>query len=558
MKRKKVIKISTLLAMAVLFGAVLVLAGCENPTGPEETKPEVPEGVKAEAEDFLRTLEDMWGTVSAEGGTVTLSGTIRVVKAGETLVVPPGVRFVIESGGGLEIKSGAVLKIEPTAAVIVAPDARALFEGTVDVYGALNIEKGAAVEASAGVITIKAGAASVNGNPDWEAAGTWVFEGGCTADVVDAEGEYLAFIGNWESILTLPEGASLTVAVQGDGVRAYNLVGAKGASPVLNREWTLGEDAALTVSGAFTVNAGLSGGSISYVKATVITGLKIGDFLETARQAAITFTVSFDSQGGSAAAGQSVVSGGNAAAPSPAPTKDGYTLEGWYTEAEYTTRWDFTNNTVTGNTTLYAKWTQVAAGGTVTVTDITGVPSTVTKNFEADLNGATVIPATATNKTIVWSVKDAGGTGVTSAGIVNGKFEAEQTGTLVLTATIANGNGEGTPFTKDFTITVKAPGAGTGTVSLGDDTTIKLYANGGTAALSTSEVIPVPKTAPYYVNIDSGYNNIVWYLNNTKSTISGAKIYLDTSKAGATVKVTVEAVKDGKADTGIYTFKIGN
>jgi uncharacterized repeat protein (TIGR02543 family) len=73
------------------------------------------------------------------------------------------------------------------------------------------------------------------------------------------------------------------------------------------------------------------------------------------------YTVSFDSQGGSAVPSQKVESGKTAAAPSPAPTKAGYDLPGWYKEAALTTAWDFAGDLVAGDTTLYAKWAVKAA-----------------------------------------------------------------------------------------------------------------------------------------------------------------------------------------------------
>ncbi|WP_206458220.1 InlB B-repeat-containing protein [Anaerovorax sp. IOR16] len=39
------------------------------------------------------------------------------------------------------------------------------------------------------------------------------------------------------------------------------------------------------------------------------------------------------------------------------PIKTGYTFENWYKDSEFNTKWDFDVDTVTENTTLYAKWT---------------------------------------------------------------------------------------------------------------------------------------------------------------------------------------------------------
>src|SRR5690606_14677255 len=64
----------------------------------------------------------------------------------------------------------------------------------------------------------------------------------------------------------------------------------------------------------------------------------------------------------------------------------------------------------------------------VAVTDITDVPTTATVGTEVNLSGAKVAPENATNKTIVWTVKDAGTTGVT--GVTDGKFTPTAAGTL--------------------------------------------------------------------------------------------------------------------------------
>ena len=53
---------------------------------------------------------------------------------------------------------------------------------------------------------------------------------------------------------------------------------------------------------------------------------------------------------------QTVTAGGKTTAPSPAPTKDGYTFGGWDKDKACTAAWDFANDTVTSNVTLYAKW----------------------------------------------------------------------------------------------------------------------------------------------------------------------------------------------------------
>ena len=53
---------------------------------------------------------------------------------------------------------------------------------------------------------------------------------------------------------------------------------------------------------------------------------------------------------------QEVVNGGKAAQPTN-PTRTNYTFGSWYTTSGLTTQWNFSNDTISQNTTLYAKWT---------------------------------------------------------------------------------------------------------------------------------------------------------------------------------------------------------
>ena len=68
-----------------------------------------------------------------------------------------------------------------------------------------------------------------------------------------------------------------------------------------------------------------------------------------------TYTVTFDSQGGSTVSSQTVEDGGLVTEPT-APTKEGETFTGWYKESGCTNAWDFGTDAVTANITLYAKW----------------------------------------------------------------------------------------------------------------------------------------------------------------------------------------------------------
>ena len=84
-----------------------------------------------------------------------------------------------------------------------------------------------------------------------------------------------------------------------------------------------------------------------------------GDLALTAQWTIQQRTVTFEVNGGSAVEAQTVAWGGTLVKPAD-PTRDGFTFAGWYTDAALTQAYDF-NATVTGDLTLYAKWTENAA-----------------------------------------------------------------------------------------------------------------------------------------------------------------------------------------------------
>ncbi|PKL19599.1 MAG: hypothetical protein CVV48_17235, partial [Spirochaetae bacterium HGW-Spirochaetae-4] len=77
-----------------------------------------------------------------------------------------------------------------------------------------------------------------------------------------------------------------------------------------------------------------------------------------AKWATNTYTVTFNSQGGSAVSSQTVEHGGKVTKPTN-PTRIGYTFDGWYKESGCINAWVFATDTVTANVTLYAKWTAI-------------------------------------------------------------------------------------------------------------------------------------------------------------------------------------------------------
>ncbi len=96
-------------------------------------------------------------------------------------------------------------------------------------------------------------------------------------------------------------------------------------------------------AGSFTLTASVGGGTVQQTL--------------TRETKAAVYTVSFNSNGGSAVASQSVTSGSTAKKPDN-PSKSGYTFTGWYSDSALTKAYDF-STAVKGNRTLYAGWQQI-------------------------------------------------------------------------------------------------------------------------------------------------------------------------------------------------------
>ncbi|EKD25501.1 MAG: Cell wall/surface repeat protein, partial [uncultured bacterium (gcode 4)] len=90
------------------------------------------------------------------------------------------------------------------------------------------------------------------------------------------------------------------------------------------------------------------------------------------------YTVTFNSNGGTTVSSINANYNTTITAPTP-PTKTGYTFAGWYKDAWLTTAWNFTTDTVTVATTLYAKW--IITTFTLSSSSVTsGTPITISHN----------------------------------------------------------------------------------------------------------------------------------------------------------------------------------
>ena len=167
-----------------------------------------------------------------------------------------------------------------------------------------------------------------------------------------------------------------------------------------------------------------------------------GDVILTvhAIEVLISYTVTFDSNGGSQVASQLIEDGDPALTPDN-PTLYGFVFKGWFTDnGTFLNEWDF-SDPVTCDMTLYAKWegdleftTDPIADGTVTAVE--GSP------------GTAIFAATGSQNynTVLWDFGD----GSTSTNTYATHYYS-QSGTYTATLTVFNNNGSDT---MEFTIEV--------------------------------------------------------------------------------------------------------
>jgi uncharacterized repeat protein (TIGR02543 family) len=156
------------------------------------------------------------------------------------------------------------------------------------------------------------------------------------------------------AVTITPETASI---IPGAAVQFSAAVTDTSAFDDFNISWSVSGatgTTAISSTGLLTIDPAQAIGTVLTVTATCAEDTAKYD-TATVSVVEETFDVTFNTNGGSVVAKQTVAKGGTATRPT-APTKEGYTFEGWYSDSTLETLFDF-NTPITANCTLYAKWT---------------------------------------------------------------------------------------------------------------------------------------------------------------------------------------------------------
>lgn len=319
-----------------------------------------------------------------DGQTVTADGTGIVLVAAENVTVTGTVENLIVAQGAAD--STVTLK----DAVVTGEVTVNAEKAEVALTGKTEVAAIAVTESAAGA-TVEVGKTASVDTIETAAAGSTLTVNGTvgTVEVADtATGA--AVTANKGATITTVDSAADGVTIDGKGkVENATVSGNDTAVNTGGTKVDVAEDATGTTAGGKDV----APGATTETKPTTppSTGGSSGGSVTPPTP---SYTVTFESNGGSDVAAQTVKQNNVASAP-VAPTKDNYTFVGWYTDIELTTAYVF-STPVTGDITLYAKWnliidtedeleaalaseaTTIEIGGNITLTKALSVTRGVT------------------------------------------------------------------------------------------------------------------------------------------------------------------------------------
>ncbi len=254
--------------------------------------------------------------------------------------------------------------------------------------------------------------------------------------------------------------------------------------------------------------------------------------------------VTFSANGhGTAPSAQTINYGGKVTKPTD-PTATGWVFGGWYKESGCTNAWNFSTDTVTATTTLYAKWTLNPHN--ITYPSGTGYTVAGTKPATAgygDTVSFTVTPASGYRISAVKYTPSGGSATDCTAGSNNEYHFTMPDKDVSITVTAV----------KTYTVTLSASGTGMGsTKQYFVGTTPDTYSN-----YSSAITVDAGSTVYFKVNYETGYE----YNTVTNATVYTANTVFKTAAINANTTVTITAKKisysvsvDAKYSTNGTTF----
>lgn len=200
------------------------------------------------------------------------------------------------------------------------------------------------------------------------------------------------------------------------------------------------------------------------------------------------YTVTFECNGGSGIDTSTHIEEGQLVVQPMDPVKDGYSFRGWYADEGLTIPWNFAENTITADTTLYAKWEIIPVQATSVELSKTELTMEIGSTATLDV---TVLPENTTDKNVTWTSSN-----TEVATVENGVVTAVAAGSATITVITANN------ITATCTVTVMEAVVEVTSVKLSES---MLNMEVGDTALLTATVLPENATD----------KTIIWSSSNT-------------------------------------------
>lgn len=176
----------------------------------------------------------------------------------------------------------------------------------------------------------------------------------CTMDL----GSTQDTIGTLTMTARVTEAPKITQKKTADGMKVTITTGTSGADIYYTTD---GKDPSASFTRSYHYTEPLTVNKNVTLKAIAVCNKRKDSSITTAKVQGKQYKVEFNAKGGSKVSAKKAWPQQKVSKPAN-PKRKGYQFAGWYSNKNCTEKWNFDRDTVSGNITLYAKWTKVKVG----------------------------------------------------------------------------------------------------------------------------------------------------------------------------------------------------